>query len=186
MTRVTEAIINNTRKFVCSRFGDQAWEVVLVKLSPRTRVYYDHGSNPRGWIEWSVMLDLLTAVAGALSSRDPNVMHQLGLYNAEANLRLTQKLMLKVLTIKMVMKIGAALWSGRIKDGGLFVVINRGPRAVMVRIDNPPAVSDLWWRYLAGWFERSIELAGGKNVSSEWTGGGDKPGVDATFEVTWR
>ncbi len=184
-TRITENMLINTRTFVNRFYGADRWSEVLQKMDDRTRQAYQGKLSASGWRDFAVIADLLKAVDETLSPSEEDVMHKLGLHNAEADLRVTQKLIMRILTIKLVLKIASFLWTGRVKDGGRLVVISTGKASVKCRIEDPPDVSPLWWKYLAGWFHRTIELAGGKNVRSRWTGGGEDKGETAHFEVSW-
>jgi len=185
-TRITARMLINTRDFVLSRYGAARFDEMLAALGDRCRVLYQAKLTASIWVDFEVIDDLMQTVERLFGDGSENLMHELGLYNSEADLRVTQKLIMRILTIKMVLKLASFLWTGRVKDGGRMVIINKGPKAVGCRIEQPPSVSDRWWRYLAGWFQRTIELAGGRQVTSRFTGGGAEPGQAAEFDVSWR
>ena len=184
-TRITENMLVNTLTFVTRFYGAGKWNDVLEKMEDGTRQIFRGKLSASGWRDFAVIADLLEALEEILSPSEENVMHKLGLHNAEADLRVTQKLIMRILTIKLVLKIASFLWTGRVKNGGRLVVISTARTAVKCRIEDPPDVSPQWWKYLAGWFQRTIELAGGKNVRASWTGGGSEKGETAEFEVSW-
>jgi len=175
----------NTRKFVRRSHGNEKWDDVLKTMDETTRVHYGKELAPSSWVDFNLIHDLLRSVSDVLSKEDEKVMHSLGIYNSEENLRFTQKILMKILTVKMVLKLASMLWTGRVKNGGTMVVTSAGKTSASCRIEYPPDASEYWWRYLSGWFKRTIELAGGKNVKSEWIGGGGKDGETVEFEVSW-
>jgi hypothetical protein len=184
-TRVNELMLINTRKFVRDRHGKGKWDEVLEAMDEGTRVTFGRELDPSGWVDFEIIHDLLRSVSLVLARNDEHVMRSLGLHNAEANLRITQKILMKILTIKMVLRIASILWTGRVKDGGEMRVVSTGHTSAHCRIEYPPDASEHWWKYLAGWFQRTIELAGGRNVRSQWTGGGGADGETAEFDVSW-
>ena len=185
-TKITELLLVNTRTFVLRSHGPTVWDDILHNLDEGTRWHFERGPDPSGWVSFGVVMDLFGTICEAVGGDSHALLHELGHYNAEANLATTQKILMKLLTIKMVLKIAGVLWTGRVRDGGKMAIHDRGARAVGCTIERPPEVSELWWRYLAGWFQRTIELAGGEDVQSEWTGGGGEPFEPSTFEVRWR
>jgi hypothetical protein len=185
-TKVTEFICAETRAFVRKRHGSAKWDEIYGKLGDKTKKHYFSEPDPSNWVDFDVVHDLLRTVKDALEKDDKDIMHNLGMHNAEYNLGFTQKILMKILTIKMVLKIASFLWTGRVKDGGTMVVSNTGKTSVRCRIELPPDSSEYWWAYLAGWFQRTIEIAGGKGVKSRWVGGGKHDGDTAEYEVSWN
>ena len=185
-THVTEMMLISTRRFVIRDFGGDRWKDILDRMEPATRKAYEKELAASQRVDFPIVADLLKSVVDVLSKDAPDVMHRLGMHNAEDDLKITQRIIMKILTIKLVLKIASMLWTARVQDGGTMVIVDRGRKGAGCRIETPPDVSILWWKYLAGWFHRTIELAGGKNVLSTWTGGGEKPREAATFEVSWK
>jgi len=186
-TRITEMMLISTRRFVTLRFGEEAWRGVLAATSEDTRRSFARPLSPKLRFDFPLGMDLLRAMLEALPQEDGDrLLHQLGMHNAEHDLGATEKLLMRALTIKIVLRIASLLWTSRVKDGGRMVILDRGRTAAGCRIESPPDVSVLWWKYLAGWFQRTIELAGGLQVASRWTGGGEQPRDAATFEVSWK
>ncbi len=184
-TQITDRIFFESREWVLKRFGQERWSQVLGILGQQNRSLFQTRKPGSGWVHFVDAVELLGAIEQGLASEGSSVMHELGVHNAEANLRVTQKMIMKILTVKMVLRLASFLWTGRVLDGGRMVVANTGPRSVRCRIEQPPDVSELWWRYLAGWFQRTIELAGGRAVDSRFVGGGEQPRQTAEFEVSW-
>jgi hypothetical protein len=186
-TQIIELMLISTRKFVRRYHGDAGWQSVLERMAERHRAAFDRELVPSRRFDFALGADLLRAVAEAFGKDDggDEVMHRLGMHNAEEDLNATEKLLMRILTIKLVLKIASFLWTARVRQGGSMVVTDRGRKGAGCRIERPPDVSPHWWRYLAGWFHRTIELAGGRSVRARWTGGGGAPGETATFEVDW-
>jgi hypothetical protein len=184
-TRISELMLINTRKFVREKHGRAKWDEVMETMDGRARAAFGRELDPSGWVDFEIIHDMLRSVSRVLARNDGNVMHTLGLHNAEANLRITQRILMKILTIKLVLRIAGILWTGRVKDGGEMKVVGTGHTSAHCRIEYPPDASEYWWKYLAGWFQRTVELAGGRNVRSQWTGGGAADGETAEFDVSW-
>lgn len=186
-TLITEMMLISTERFVGRNYGAQAWGDVVGRLPEPARRIVDRSLSPKRRFEFPVAAEVLDSVVAVCNPDVPaQVLHALGMHNAEDDLGATEKLLMRALTIKLVLRIASMLWTSRVKNGGRMVVESRGRTAAAARIENPPDVADAWWTYLAGWFHRTIELAGGRDVTSSWTGGGSRPGEAASFEVAWR
>ncbi|MBN1944898.1 MAG: hypothetical protein JW797_04440 [Bradymonadales bacterium] len=187
-TQITEMMLISTRKFVTNQYGPEPWGAVLEHLAPSHRAVLDRELSPKQRFDFPLAADLLKTLAEQLGKggTGDEVMHKLGRHNAEDDLNVTEKLLMKILTVKIVLRIASILWTARVKNGGKMRIIDRGRKAVSCWIENPPDVSVYWWKYLAGWFQRTIELAGGREVASAWVGGAEeRSGETARFEVSW-
>ena len=186
-TRITEMMLISTRKFVLDNYGPSAWQRALEAMGTDARRRFERELTAKRRFDFPVAVDLLESVVQACDSADVSfVLNQLGRHNAEDDLGSTERLLMRVFTVKMVLKIASMLWTSRVKDGGRLIISSKGKKAVEGLIEQPPDASPLWWNYLAGWFQRTIELAGGSEVTARWTEGGRRPGEAAHFDVSWN
>ena len=165
MTRITETILINTRNFISNRHGGAAWQRVVERLDPQLQARYRGALSPKGWVDFPLVESLLAGVRDELVEQHQLVLFDLGLHNAEANLKLTQRIIMRVASVNFVLKMAALLWKGRVKDGGELAVHKQGRGAVRATLSRFPRPGPDWLEYLRGWFTRTIELAGGRNLT---------------------
>ncbi len=183
MTGIQATAVMNTKVFVERRFGTARWRSLLEKVAPATRALFDRSLKTSDWVDYDQVVDLMRAVA-TLEERD--VLVSLGMHNSEANLRVTQRLVMKILSVQWVLRMAAFLWAGRVRDGGTLTVAPVEKGRVKVTLGGFPKPEPEWLQYLVGWFRRTVELSGGRDVRVALEGGGTKPYEPATYDVRWE
>jgi type IV secretory pathway TrbD component len=137
------------------------------------------------WYPFSWFVELNTAIDQVFGTGDRELVKQLGRFSAEAHLTTIYRLFYKVGTVPWILGRGVRLWSAHY-DSGLVEIATRGTRTARLRIhafDEPHVVHCL---ALRGWCERSIELSGGKRVTSADLRCRTRGDEHCEMEATWE
>lgn len=185
MVRITNSFMISSEKFVRSRFGRLLWDNLKKSMPPKTAEIFDRKIKPKGDVSFEHVAALLETVEKELKKHNPDVLFELGRFNSEEDLSVTQKLIMKIISVEWVLKVAAILWRQRVINGGVIVILKRGEGKVEAQVREFPQPMDQWWHYLAGWFTTAIAFSGGKNVKVEWVSGGDAPENPAIFCAHW-
>jgi hypothetical protein len=151
-----------------------------------TRELYQRDLNPRAWVEYDHVVHLLRTVKKVLQSQDPLVLQTLGSHNGEANIRLTQRVIMKLASVELVLQGAARLWWYRVRDGGSLRVIPQDHNHVRLLLMEFPDPQPEWLEYLVGWFRRTIELSGGNQVTVELTRMASVPYDVSEYTCRWQ
>jgi hypothetical protein len=109
-----------------------------------------------------------------------------GMHDSAANLRPTQRLVMKILSVQWVLRMAAFLWAGRVRDGGTLDIAPVQKGRVKVTLSGFPKPEPEWLQYLVGWFRRTVELSGGRDVRVALEDGGTRPYEPAVYDVRWE
>ncbi|MBN1946029.1 MAG: hypothetical protein JW797_10155 [Bradymonadales bacterium] len=186
MTGIAATAIIHTRDFVIKRFGRDRWAEVLERLGQPTRELLERQLRPRSWVDYDRVVDLLRAVKHLLGEQTSHILVELGKHNGEANLRITQRIIMRLASVDLVLRIAARLWKGRVNDGGTLKIVRRNRGRVTVLLSEFPDPQLEWHEYLVGWFTRTIELSGGRKVTVALTKSGSRPYETTEFECRWE
>lgn len=186
MTGIAATAITSTKEFIIARFGIHKWEETVEKLELSTRELYQRDLNPRSWVDYDRVIDLLKTVKVSFDDEGHRILLELGRHNGETNIRLTQRIIMKLASVEHVLQIAAKLWKSRVRDGGSLRIVRCGRHHVKAVLTDFPDPRLEWHEYLVGWFIRTIELSGGRKVSVELAKSGSKPYETTEFDITWR
>ncbi|RJO64814.1 MAG: hypothetical protein C4523_17420 [Myxococcales bacterium] len=186
MVQITNRFMISSEKFVRNRYGRASWDEAREEMTPATRADFDRKLDPKGLADFDKVADVLRAIEKTLGPRVANVLFELGLHNSEDDLSVTQKLVMRLISVEWVLRAAALLWGQRIKNGGRIEIRREGKGHVKATVfDFPEPVAE-WWRYLSGWFTCAIRFSGGQDVRVVWEGGGDTPTSPTRFDAQWK
>jgi len=184
-TGISATALTSTKLFVTKRYGSKKWDEVLGLMKEATQNQYKRHLTPKTWIDYDQVVDMLKAMKKTFGDDEPKILIELGKHNSEENLRVTQRIIMKILSVEWVLKMAARLWKGRVRDGGILIIQRKGKKHGMGILDKFPDPQPEWLEYLIGWFTRTIELSGGRNVKVELVKAGSKPFDSSEYELQW-
>ncbi len=185
MVKITNRFMINSEQFVKTHYGASGWRNLLPTLEKQTQNYYDKKIDPKEYVDFTMVSDVLKAVERQFAEKSPSVLFDLGLHNSEKDLSATQKLVMRFISVEWVLKLAAILWKQRVVNGGTISIERRGEGNVLAKVKDFETPTSQWWKYLAGWFCCAIRFSGGKNVKVEWIRGGDGK-TPAEFDAKWE
>ncbi len=147
--------------------GQAGIDRVAAQVSPALAEVVQAGPINARWYPVAMLVELSETLDRLFGAGDGALVRELGRYGADANLTTIYRLFYRVGTVRWVMARAARLWHLHY-DGGRLEV-HESPEHIELDIADFPEPSCTHCRSVQGWAERSIELSGGEQVTTELT-----------------
>jgi len=184
MARVKGTAVVASIRYVQETFGSAVVDSIVSALPDEDRKAVGGSVLVSMWYPMGAFLHLMQEAERQLRERDPEVVRKLGRASADYSLTTVYKIFFKVGSPEFIISKAARVF-GSFYDTGKVVPVESVPgRAVFDLVDfegAPQFCSRIW-----GWMERTLELAGAKNVRvvhPECLHRGDSR---CRFEGTWK
>jgi hypothetical protein len=171
----------NVQAFVVERFGAADWQHVRNALSARDATELA-AVVAVGWYDVQLFARLLRAVDATLGGGDLQLLHQVGIYEAERDFNRALRLLLRVVSPMQVFRLERRLWT-HFQDSGTwsFVEMPSGMRCTLADW----AVDQALCIELGAYIARLFEFTGGKNVRVAHAGCRATGSAQCIFDVSW-
>jgi hypothetical protein len=150
-------------QFVRSKFGEEALGKILSTLPAEDQAALKGMILASDWYPQAPLERFRQAVATHAADADLRVIEDMGRFSAEFALTGIYRVFLAVLSPAYAIKKAGNLFP-KYFDSGKAEVMEHGPKDVSVRIADWPDASATLCTLIKGYFERSLELAGGRMV----------------------
>jgi len=168
--------------FVTREFGFDGWKKLLGAFPAQERVKLELPTS-NDWYElglWQRCLEQLQALFGA---NHPEIIDRFAAFEAERDLHTVQRLFLRMMNPAAVVEKVGEYWN-RFCDFGQWEV-TRLPKGATAVLRDYPLPHALYCRELAGYFKRTLELVGARNVRVEHRSCRARGDETCAFEGTW-
>jgi hypothetical protein len=148
-------------RFITERFGSDAVRRVAAELPAEERAAVEAGLLASTWYPFSLLLNLSRAIEKHFGRDVPRIQHEMGRASADYALTIVYKLFFRIASPQFILSRAASLFRNYYTTGELRVVVAETGHAVLELggFEEPPR--EMCPR-LGGFYERTIELAGGK------------------------
>jgi hypothetical protein len=154
----------STRRFVEKR-GPDAWPGVLSAMPAEHRKIADE-ALAIGWYPMASYRSLLDAVDARLGDGKTSVMGLLGRFQAEHDLNLFYRIVLRFWSPAILIEKTAEMW-GRYHDTGVWTVVREGDHRVNASVARWLGASDTVCAGVDAYIERLFELVGAASARVE-------------------
>lgn len=166
MSNVKGSAIASRILWVRLHEGEAGIERVARHVSPELAEIVRRGAALRRWYAFDQFIELNLALDRIFGSGDLSLVRTLGRYSADAHLTTIYRLFYKVGTVKWILARASRLW-GLYYDTGMMHVDMYPGREVGLRLEGFDTPHRAHCVAVWGWVERSVELSGGSQVSSQ-------------------
>ncbi len=173
----------NVKSFIGERFGANAWDSVVTRLSPEDREELSSVVSV-GWYSLPLYARLIRALDEVHGYGDLAVVVQLGRYEAERDLTTIHRVFLRFFNPAFMVEKFAEYWK-RFHDTGDWAAVRDNDQQITATLTNWGCVDHALCRELVGYFTRTLELVGGKNVVVEHPKCRAKGEVQCVFRARW-
>ena len=168
MANVKGSALASRVTWVRLNHGQAGIDRVIAQASPELAEVLRAGPVVSRWYPIAVMIELAETLDRLFGKGDGALIHALGRYGADANLTTIYRLFYRVGTVRWVMARAARLWHLHYDRGRLEV--HEQPDMIELDLVDFPEPSCTHCHSVRGWAERSVELSGGEQVTTEMTG----------------
>ena len=145
--------------------GEAGVNRLAAAVSPDLRARVEQGVVMARWYPFDHFVELNLAIDRVYGHGDQTLVRLLGRHGADANLTTIYRLFFKVGTVKWVLGRASRLWNLHY-DSGHMVVRSLGPRQVEFEVVDFATPHRAHCLSVMGWAERSVELSGGRDVTT--------------------
>ncbi|MFO0763057.1 MAG: V4R domain-containing protein [Byssovorax sp.] len=166
MARTKGVGFTNVRSFVLGGYGGpSAWDAVLGAF-PRAEREVLEAAVAIGWYDLDLYARLITEVDRRFGQGDLRLVEALGRYEAEKDLTTIHQWLLRFFNPALAIEQMGKYWS-RFHDTGQWVVERKSEREIQARLSGWGVIDPALCRELCGYFQRTLELIGGRDVRVE-------------------
>jgi hypothetical protein len=173
-TRVTWVRLNH---------GQDGVDRLCAQVSPALAEAVKGGIAVARWYPFEQFVELVKTVDRLFGTGDGKLIHELGRFGADANLTTIYRLFFRVGTVRWVMARAARLWHLHYDAGTL--ELRERPDAIDLAIQDFPTPDCTHCASVRGWAERSIELSGGEDVTTEMVECRQRGGATCCMRARW-
>lgn len=183
MARVKGTAIRASVRFLQERFGPTGTGAVLDRLEAEDRDMVTSGLLDSVWYPMPLLLRLMQAAVEIHGSSQPELPRQMGRASAESGVRGVYKVFFKVGSPQFIISRAARVFGSYYDEGEIRVVESRPGRAVL-DLTGFEGSSEFCQRIL-GWMEKTMEMAGAKDLVPDHSQCRHRGDPVCRFEGTW-
>ena len=163
MAKVKGTALLSSFRYVRERFGEGPLARVIEALPEGDRTAFGQGILASSWYGLDALLRFMQEAERQLRAQEPDVLRKMGRASCEYGLTGVYKIFFKVGSPEYVVSRGAHVYSSYYDTGELRIVEVGSGRAVVELVGFEGGNRQFCERFF-GWMQRTLELAGAKNL----------------------
>jgi uncharacterized protein (TIGR02265 family) len=183
MGQVKGTAVQSSLRYVRERFGDEALARVLSAL-PRADSAALENVLSSAWYPMQVFLLFMQEAERQLALQDPEVVRNMGRASCDHGVTGVYKIFFKVGSPEFIISRGARVFSSYYDSGELRVVESAPGRAV-AELTSLEGGAPQFCERIYGWMQRTLELAGARNLRSSHPSCVHRGDAVCRFEGNW-
>ena len=182
MAQVKGTAVLSSLRYLRERFGEDTLGRILSALPDGDAL--GHGALASSWYPMPAFLRLMQEAERQLRVEDPKLVLNLGRASCDYGVTGVYKIFFKVGSPEFIVGRAARVFSGYYDTGELKVVESRDGRAV-AELSGLQGSAPQFCERIYGWMQRTLELAGARNLRSGHTSCVHRGEAVCRFEGTW-
>ncbi|KFA89488.1 TIGR02265 family protein [Archangium violaceum] len=184
--RIKGSVLITRLNLLMKQGGTGRVQQVLQRLSPADRKLLEGVIMPIGWYPLELNLRLDAAIADALSPRDRNkAFVEMGRASAEENLNGPHHVFIRKGDPHFLLSHAPEIYRLYYAVGSR-TYEKAGPRSAVLRTLGAESVTEADCLTIVGWYERAIEMSGGREVRVEQKMCRARGGVYCEYHCSWE
>lgn len=176
--------LGSVQRYVLEQFTDADWRALLAALGPEERQRIEGGILASAWYPFALFIRMVQTAEAQLGPRVPRLHHEMGRAAADYGLTTFHKLFYKVGSPQFIITRAAKVWRTYYTSGEMTVPVCEDGHAVVELVGFEEPARELCER-LPGFFERTVELSGGRAVRLVHETCVHRGGKSCRFESWW-
>jgi len=176
--------IGSVHRYVREHFGEDDWRAMLATVEPPVRQPIVGGILVSAWYPFALFIRIVQAAEAQFGARIPRLHREMGRAAAEYGLTTFYKIFFKVGSPQFIITRSAKVWRTYYTSGEMTVPVCEDGHAVVELVGFEEPARELCER-LPGFFERTVELSGGRGVRLVHETCVHRGATSCRFEAWW-
>jgi hypothetical protein len=176
--------LGSVQRYVQEHFGEEQWRALLAALTPGERQPIEGGILVSAWYPFALFIRMVQVAQAQLGTRVARLHHEMGRAAADYGLTTFHKLFYKVGSPQFIITRAAKVWRTYYTSGEMIVPVCESGHAVVELAGFEEPARELCER-LPGFFERTVELSGGREVRLVHDTCVHRGGTTCRYESWW-
>lgn len=184
MAKVKGTAVQSSLRYVRERFGEDALARVIEALPDGDRNVLGHGVLASSWYATEALLRFMQEAERQLRAEEPDVVRRMGRASCDYGLSGVYKIFFKVGSPEFIISRAARVFSSYYDTGELRMA-ESGPGRAIAELVGFEGGAPQFCERIFGWMQRTLELAGAKNLRSAHSACVHRGDPVCRFEGTW-
>lgn len=184
MAQVKGTAVQSSLRYVRERFGEGPFARVIEALPEGDRAAFGHGVLASSWYAMDALLRFMQEAERQLGAQEPDVVRRMGRASCDYGVTGVYKIFFKVGSPEFIIARAARVFASYYDTGALKVVESGAGRAV-VELTGLEGGAPQFCERIYGWMQRTLELAGAKNLRSAHSACVHRGDATCRFEGSW-
>jgi uncharacterized protein (TIGR02265 family) len=184
LAQVKGTAVQSSLRYVRERFGEPALEAVVAALPESDRRSLGHGVLASSWYPMETFLRFMQEAERQLGSREKDLVRMMGRASCEYGVTGVYRVFFKVGSPEFIISRAARVFSSYY-DSGELRIAESGPRRAVAELDGLEGGAPQFCERIFGWMQRTLEMAGAKNLRSAHTSCVHRGDPVCRFEGDW-
>lgn len=184
MAQVKGTAVQSSLRYVKERFGEGALARVIEALPEEDRKALGHGILASSWYEMGAFLRFMQEAERQLAAQEPDVVRKMGRASCDYGVTTVYRIFFKVGSPEFIISRGTRVFSSYY-DSGELRIVDSGPGRAVAELVGLQGGAPQFCDRIFGWMQRTLELAGAKNLRSAHSSCVHRGGAVCRFEGSW-
>jgi hypothetical protein len=184
MAQVKGTAVIASLRFVREQFGEEGLERVLAALPDEDRSAFDANLLASSWYPMPALLHFMEETQKQFEAQEPEVLRKMGRRSADYGLTTVYKIFFKVGSPEFIVRKASRVF-GSYYDTGEMVQVENAPGRAVVELKGFAGAPQYCAR-IFGWMERTMVLAGARNLKSSHSSCVHRGDQVCRFEGNWE
>ena len=184
MARVKGTAVQSSLRYVKERFGDLALARILQALPEADRGRLEHGVLASSWYEVDLFLRFMVEAERQLAPQEPDLVLNMGRASCDYGLTTVYKVFFKIGSPEFIIGRAARVFSSYY-DTGELRILETGPGRCLAELVGFEGGAPQFCARMFGWMQRTLELAGARNLRPRHDVCVHRGGAVCRFEGDW-
>ena len=184
MAQVKGTAVGASVRFVSERFGELGLEGVLSALPEEDRLLLEGGVLASSWYPMPVFLRFMEEAEKQLGAQEPDLVRHMGRASADYGVKTVYKIFFKIGSPEFIIGRAARVFSSYYDTGELVILETRAGRC-LAELKGFEGGAPQFCERIFGWMQRTLELAGAKNLRPRHDVCVHRGGPLCRFEGDW-
>jgi len=184
VAQIKGTAVQSSLRYVQERFGDAPLAGVLAALPETDRQALGQGVLASSWYPMGTFLRFMQEAERQLAAQEPDVVRKMGRASCDYGITTVYKIFFKVGSPEFIISRAARVFSSYYDTGELRIV-ETGPGLAVVDLVGFEGGAPQFCERILGWMQRTLELAGAKNLRSTHSTCVHRGDGACRFEGSW-